>query len=452
MITTVRFAPSPTGRIHLGNVRTAVLNWCFARRAGGRFVLRFDDTDRERSRAEFAAAITQDLHWLGIEPDLTVSQSDRSAGYDAAADALRQAGRLYPAYETEEELELRRGLARASGRPPVYDRAALKLTDSDRARLEREGRRPHWRFLLDPSPERWDDMVRGDQSIDAASLSDPVLLRADGTPLYTFTSVVDDIALGVTHVIRGEDHVANTAVQLQLFRALGARPPTFGHHNLLVAASGAGLSKRDGALSVARLRADGIEPAAVAAYAALIGSAEAVRPVADLGELAALVDLARLSRSPAHVDEAELAALSVRVVHALDHAQVAARLDAMAVGGGAAFWAAVRPNLQRVADAAIWWRIASAEPLARESWPEEGADILAAALDTLPDDPWDGATWQAWTREIAARTGCKGRALYRPLRVALTGRDAGPDMAGLLPFIGAARAGARLAEAAARIG
>lgn len=443
----VRFAPSPTGHIHLGNARTALLNWCLAKRAGGTFILRFDDTDTERSRAEYAASIADDLAWLGIHPDRTVRQSDRLALYAEAAEKLKAAGRLYPAYETEEQLDLQRRLARASGRPPIYDRAALKLTDEDRAKLEAEGRRPHWRFRLDWQTVTWDDMVRGTQSIDAASLSDPVLIRADGSCLYTFTSVVDDVDMGVTHIVRGEDHVTNTAVQIQLFEALGASAPVFAHHNLLVAAGGAGLSKREGSMSLGGLREAGIEPQAVSAYAALVGSSEAVRPVASLDELAGLIDLSKLSRAPAQVDMDELALLSARVVHALSYEAAAARLETLGVSGGAAFWETVRPNLHTVGEAQDWWRIATDEGLAPLATEEGDASFLADALATMPAAPWTTETWGVWTAALKDKSGRKGRALFHPLRAALTGRDSGPEMKLFLPFIGPERAAARLRAA-----
>jgi glutamyl-tRNA synthetase len=437
----VRFAPSPTGYIHLGNARTALLNWCVAKSHGGRFILRFDDTDRERSRREYADAIARDLAWLGMEPDVTVSQSDRLDVYAAAAERLKAAGRLYPCYETEDELDRRRRLARASGRPPVYDRAALRLGEEDRARLEAEGRRPHWRFLLEDVAAEWDDLVRGAQHIPAGGLSDPVLLREDGQPLYTFTSVVDDAEMGVTHIIRGEDHVTNTAVQLQLFAALGAPAPVFAHHNLLTSATGAGLSKREGSLSLAALRDDGYEGTAVAALATLVGSSEAVRPVRDLDELGAMLDLTKLSRAPARVDEDELAALNARTVHELGFADVADRLAALDVGGGEAFWLAVRGNLARVAEAADWWRIATGDLV--PTAPED-AELVSKALRLLPAEPWDGATWRAWTDGVKAATGRKGRALFHPLRLALTGQESGPELAAFLPFIGEARTRRRL--------
>jgi glutamyl-tRNA synthetase len=442
----VRFAPSPTGLIHLGNVRTALLNWCLARNMGGRFILRFDDTDLERSRVEYATAIEQDLAWLGIRPDETVRQSERSLLYGAAAAVLKTAGRLYPAYETEEELDKKRRLARASGRPPVYDRAALKLSEEDKTRLEAEGRRPHWRFLLDRKSVIWDDLVRGSQSIDAASLSDPVLIRKDGTPLYTFTSVVDDADMGITHIVRGEDHVTNTAVQIQLFEALGGDAPIFAHHNLLIAASGAGLSKREGSMSVASLREAGVEPQALAAYATLVGSAEAVRPVADLAELAGLVELSRLSRAPSHVDEADLFALNAKVVHGLPFAAVASRLTDMGVGGGEAFWEAVRPNLSILAEAKDWWEVATGdlEPTALDA---AEAEVVRAARSCLPQAPWTQESWKALTNAVAQVTGQKGKALFHPLRTALTGRSSGPEMKLFLPFIGPELAARRLERA-----
>jgi glutamyl-tRNA synthetase len=440
----VRFAPSPTGRIHIGNARTALLNYLFAMRAHGRFILRFDDTDVARSREEFAQAIEVDLAWLGLTPDLVLRQSQRIALYDAAVETLKSAGRLYPCYETAEELDRRRKRQQARGLPPVYDRAALELTAADRARLEAEGRRPHWRFRLEPTVVAWHDLVRGESHIDARSLSDPVLRREDGSYLYTLTSVVDDIETGITHLIRGEDHVTNTAIQIQLFEALAGagRAPAFGHHNLLAAADGEGLSKRSGALSIAGLREGGIEALAVAALAVQIGSAESVHPVAALDELAAHLDLARLSRSQARFDPGELAALSARTLHGFDYAQVRDRLAAHDIVGfkAEAFWRAVRGNLKIFEDVLDWWRVVESEiaPVV------EDAEFLAAAAEMLPPEPWDGASWTAWTGAVKAQTGRKGRALFHPLRLALTARADGPELAALLPLIGRAKASARL--------
>ncbi len=446
-MTLVRFAPSPTGYLHIGNARPALLNALFARRTGGRFLLRLDDTDAERSTEAFAEAIGEDLAWLGIVPDLFARQSARTAQHDAAADRLRAAGRLYPCYETPEELERRRKRQLGRGQPPIYDRAALRLTGDERAALEAEGRRPHWRFLLEARTVGWDDLVRGPAHVDCASLSDPVLIRADGSYLYTLPSVVDDADLGITHVIRGEDHVTNTGVQLQIFEALGAAVPVFGHHNLLTTADGEGLSKRLGHLSLRGLREAGYEPAAVRSLAVLTGSAESVRAVPDLDTLAGLVDLGEISRAPARFDPAELDGLNARLIHAMPYREAAARLADLGIpeDRAEAFWLAVRANLSRVPEAAPWWRVVTGpvEPVLTEP------AVIAAAIETLPPEPFGPETWKAWTTEIRTRTGAKGRGLFMPLRLALTGLEHGPDLAGLLPLIGRERAARRLSGAAA---
>ncbi len=441
----VRFAPSPTGRIHIGNARTALLNWLFARREGGRFILRFDDTDRERSREEYARSIEEDLAWLGIKPDRIERQSQRLDRYAAAAEKLKSMGRLYPAYETADELDRRRKRQQARGLPPIYDRAALKLTAEERAALEAQGRKPHWRFKLKPEIVRWDDLVRGPSHIDCASLSDPILAREDGTYLYTLPSVVDDFEMGVTHVIRGEDHVTNTAVQIQIFDALAGGAPRFGHHNLLTDASGEGLSKRTGSLSIASLRESGVEALAAAALAVLTGSADSVRPVASLDDLARSFDLKHLSHGAARFDEAELRALSARTLHILPYAAVAERLKGLGVEGGEAFWLAVRGNLSTLAETAEWRRVVDG---AIAPIVEEPA-FLAEAAALLPEEPWDQSTWGRWTGKLKEATGRKGRALYHPLRLALTGREAGPELANLLPLIGRAKALDRLRARAA---
>ena len=443
----VRFAPSPTGRIHIGNARTALLNFLYARQHKGTFVLRFDDTDTERSKAEYASSIEVDLAWLGITADMTVRQSDRSALYLSAADSLRSAGRLYPCYETADELDRKRKRQQSRGLPPVYDRAALKLTQAERAGFEAEGRKPHWRFLLDQRVVHWADLVRGQSHIDSASLSDPVLVRGDGSYLYTFTSVVDDVDLGISHIIRGEDHVTNTAVQIQIFEAMGRQAPAFGHHNLLTSASGEGLSKRSGALSLTGLREAEIEPLAVAALAVLTGSSDAVQVIAGLEELQKLLDLSHISRNPAKFDLAELEALSARTLHAQTFSGMRQRLAAQSMSGAQAeaFWLAVRGNLQKFSDALFWWECIHGTV---ESVREE-PEFLAAAAACLPPEPFDGATWSRWTQDLKARTGRKGKALFHPLRLALTGRDQGPELAALLPLIGRTSALARLSAPAA---
>lgn len=440
----VRFAPSPTGLIHIGNARTALLNALYARREGGAFVLRFDDTDAERSRREYADAISLDLAWLGIPPDEVVRQSERFPIYDDVAQKLRAMGRLYACYETPDELDRRRKRQLARGLPPVYDRAALALSEDEKREFEAAGRKPHWRFLLDQETITWTDLVRGESHVDCASLSDPVLIREDQTYLYTLPSVADDIALGVTHIIRGEDHVTNTAVQIQIFKALGAEPAIFGHHNLLTTASGEGLSKRLGHLSLSALREQGFEPAAVASLAVLVGSSDSVRAVADLGELAALVDFSHISRAPAKFDEHELESLNARLVHDMPFAQAAPRLAAMGIDvgeRGEAFWMAVRGNLGKVTEAANLWPMVEG-PLAPAI---EDPAFCATAARLFPDAAIDAGTWKAWTDAVKAETGLKGRGLFMPLRLALTGQDHGPELALLLPLIGREKILSRLA-------
>jgi glutamyl-tRNA synthetase len=440
MSVTVRFAPSPTGRIHAGNIRTALLNWMFAQQRGGRFLLRLDDTDRERSTEEFANGIREDLTWLALGWNHEVKQSDRFALYDAAVEKLKASGRLYPAYETQEELELKRRRQLARGKPPVYDRAALKLSDADREKLEAEGRSPHWRFKLETRDVVWNDLIRGEQHVDAASLSDPVLVRADGTYLYTLPSVIDDIDLGITHVVRGEDHVANTAPQIQLFEALGAEPPAFGHHNLLVGPDGQALSKRDRSISIQGMREEGLEPLTVANYAAAIGTSDTVAPHQSLHELVVRFAFGKLSRAPARFDVEELRALNAGLLQALPYEPVAARLRAMGVGGNEAFWLAIRSNLAVLSDAGAWWKVVTGpiKPVIADSALYEEAAAL------LPPEPWDATTWECWAADVKQATGIKGKALFQPLRLALTGREHGPELKLLLPLIGRARALARL--------
>ena len=442
----VRFAPSPTGAIHIGNARTALLNFLYSKKHHGEFILRFDDTDVERSKEEYAEAIEVDLAWLGVIPDRVLRQSQRFGFYDEAAEKLRSAGRLYPCYESAEELDRKRKRQQARGLPPVYDRAALALSAADRANLEAEGKRPHWRFRLEPKIIRWDDCVRGESHIDSASLSDPVLIRADGSYLYTLPSVVDDLDQKVTLIIRGEDHVTNTAVQIQLFEALGGPAPQFAHHNLLSSASGEGLSKRTGALSIGGLRDQGIEALAVAAAAVLIGSSTALHPVASLGELIESLDLAQISRTQTRFDPAELAALSARTLHGLSFESVRERLAAHDIAGHKAqpFWLAVRGNLATFLDVIQWWRVVEAEIETPAESVDSDGDYLAEAAACLPEEPWDEKVWAAWTSALKARTGRKGRALFHPLRLALTGQENGPELALLLPLIGRFKALGRL--------
>jgi glutamyl-tRNA synthetase len=439
MTVITRFAPSPTGSLHIGNIRTALINWLWARKSGGRFLLRMDDTDAARSTEAFAQGIRGDLGWLGLTPDDEVRQSDRFALYEERFAALREAGHVYPCYETPEELDLRRKVLLGRGLPPVYERTALKLTDADRAGLEAEGRQPHWRFKLDhDAPIAWDDLIRGPQHFDARALSDPVIRRADGSWLYMLPSAIDDADMGITHVVRGEDHVSNTASQVQMFAALGVRPPAFAHAALLTGAEGK-LSKRLGSLGVEHFREAGIEPIAVLALLARLGTSDPVEAVTDATPLIERFDFARFGRAPARFDEGELAQVNTRIVHQLPYEAVRDRLPA---GMDAAGWEAIRNNLTYVGGAAEWWAVVEG-PVAVDPDPED-RDFILRAQQLVQEIDWANDPWHALTGVLKAETGRKGKALFLPLRRALTGMDHGPDMAALLPLIGRERALQRL--------
>jgi glutamyl-tRNA synthetase len=436
----VRFAPSPTGRLHVGNIYIALANWLFARQRRGAFILRFDDTDRERSTAEFAAGIEEDMLWLGLGWQEKFRQSDRFASYDAAVAKLKAAGRLYPCYETAEELELRRKSQLQRHLPPIYDRAALKLSPAERARLEAAGEKPHWRFLLERSGVHWEDLVRGPQHIDEGSQSDPVLVRADASYLYTLPSVVDDIELGISHVIRGADHVTNTGTQVQLFQALGAPVPRFGHLPLLANISGEGLSKRTGSLSISDLRADGIEAMAINSYLAHLGTTDRIEPKLALDELVSGFALDHYNAATPKFDPAELVHLSARLLHIIPFAMIGQRLAALGLAIDEPLWNVARANIGKLTELREWRDVCrgAIAPVI------DDAAFAATAASLLPPEPWNGGTWSAWTTAVKDATGRKGKDLFRPLRLALTGRDHGPEMRDLLPLIGRAKAGARL--------
>jgi glutamyl-tRNA synthetase len=437
----VRFAPSPTGRLHVGNIYVALNNWLFAKQQGGQFLLRLDDTDRERSTLAFGAIIEDDLKWLGLKWDEFARQSDRIDTYEAAAGKLKAAGRLYACYETAEELALRRKVQLSQGKPPVYDRAALNLTDADRTKLEADGRRPHWRFKLESRNVEWNDLVRGAQHIDESSQSDPILIREDGTFLYTLPSVVDDVELDVSHVIRGNDHVTNTATQIQIYEALGAKVPTFAHLPLLVDASGEGLSKRLGSLSIMQLREEGLQPMAVNAYLAHIGAGGAIEPVQNLDALIAGHDLAKFGKTSPRFDPEELRHLNARLLHAMSFDEVKPQLTALRFEQvDTALWEAARGNLEKIADIALWQKICRSEiaPVVPDG------NFASKAAELLPVEPWDGETWKTWTQTVQKTTGKKGKDLFMPLRLALTGLDHGPELKVLLPLIGRDRALRRL--------
>jgi glutamyl-tRNA synthetase len=444
MSTVVRYAPSPTGYLHPGNIRPALLNWLFARKTGGKFILRFDDTDTSRGTPEFAEAIRQDLAWLGLDWDDSFKQSDRMALYEAAAEQLKASGRLYPCFESEAELQAKRDHRVKRGQPPIYDRAMLKLTPEQREKAEAGGKRPYWRFKLSDRMISWPDLVLGKREVKLTAVSDPVLIRADGSPLYTFTSVVDDLACGVTHIIRGEDHITNTGVQLDIIDALGGNKSkfSFAHFTLLTAGDGGKLSKRNESISVRSMRADGIEPMAITSYLATLGSS-ADPVLLPLPELAKSFDFSKFSHNSVRFDITQVLALNRRLLHGLDFAAVAPRLPP---GATEAFWLAVRGNLDLLSEARGYWDVV-AGTIVPPVIEGEG-EFLRTALSLLPAEPWSEQVWADWTGALKDATGRKGKALFLPLRLALTGEEHGPELKALLPLMGRARAAQRLAVAA----
>ena len=438
MTVLTRFAPSPTGRLHVGNIRTALHNYLFARKNGGTFVLRIDDTDRERSTTEFDQAIRDDLDWLGLSPDKVVRQSERFDLYEREFDRLKAVGRVYACYETPDELELRRKVLLGRGLPPVYERKPADAPIPD-------GRAPHWRFRLDhDSPIGWTDLIRGDQKFDAKLLSDPVVRREDGSWLYLLPSVIDDVDLGVTHVVRGEDHVSNSAAQIQMFEALGAKPPQFAHEALLVAAEGK-LSKRLGSYGAEHLREEGVEPIALLDVLARIGTSQPIEPLTSLDELAESFDFSTFGRAPAHFDPHEVELVNARLLHLLDYAAVADRLPSGATEND---WLALRGNLERLGDFRDWLAVLHGDIEAPELGHDERLLVKDAAAIAENLD-WSAEPWRILTNDLKQASGKKGRELFHPLRLALTGRDSGPEMAPLLAAMGKERAVRRL-EAAAR--
>lgn len=440
----VRFAPSPTGKLHVGNVRTALVNWMFAKGQGGKFVLRIDDTDLARSTPEFEQGIEDDLTWLGLVWDERHNQSKRFDRYEAAADLLKAAGRLYPAYETGEELDRRRKVQLARGLPPIYDRAALALTDEEKAAYEAEGRRPHWRFRMDGGRIGWEDLARGHAEVDTSSMSDPVLIREDGLFLYTLPSVVDDMDMGITHVIRGEDHVTNTGAQIEIFEALakagwGGATPGFAHMPLLVGADGQALSKRLGSLSISDMRDQGYEPIAITSHLGRIGTSDPLEVGTSIDALGDSFAFAKMGRSPARYDTSDLDRLNAQALHAMAYEDAQARLAALGVDLGEAFWNTVRPNLSKFADVVDMAKIVQGPvtPVV------EDAAFAEAVLSLLPE-VIDDTAWSVWTSAIKESTGAKGKGLFMPLRLILTGQPHGPDMATMIPLIGRERIVRRL--------
>jgi glutamyl-tRNA synthetase len=450
----VRFAPSPTGRLHVGNVRTALINWLFAKGQGGKFILRIDDTDLERSTKDYEEGLKTDLKWLGLDWDETFNQSDRFAKYDEAVETLKTKGLLYACYETPEELERKRKIALSRGRPPVYDRAALNLSDEDRAQLEAEGRKPHWRFRLSGTRVEWNDLVRGPQGIDTSSVSDPILVRGDGSYLYTLPSVVDDIEYNITHVVRGEDHVTNSGAQIEIFLALGGTAPEMAHTPLLVGADGEGLSKRLGSLSIEQLRETGFEPMAIASLLGKIGTSDNVEVRESLATLSDEFSFDKMGRAPARFDERELEKLNSDLVSAFPFEKVADELKSFEALNACPdlplFWETIRGNITRVSDASDWGiTLFGGQDGVVD---DEDREFIEQAIASLPDGEVTEQTWSDLTAGLKEQTGRKGRKLFMPLRKAITGKQHGPEMDKVLILVGAERAKARMKAALNQVG
>lgn len=433
-MTITRFAPSPTGYIHVGNLRTALFNYMIARKAGGEFILRLDDTDPVRSKQEYADGIMQDLEWLGLTWDRVEKQSDRLERYEEVAQSLRDMGRLYECFETPVELDLKRKKQLNMGNPPVYDRSALGLSEAEKDVL-RKSRDSHWRFKLDWKPIEWTDGIQGHRSIEGSTVSDPVLIKGDGQFLYTMASVCDDIDFGITHVVRGADHVTNTATQIQIIQTLDGGVPEFAHHSLLTGPQGEALSKRLGTLALRDLRAQGIEPMAVLSHMARLGSSEPITLCSTMDELIAGFDLSNFGTAPTKFDVVDLGPLTAKYVASLPVENMADQLTEIGVPNDKqiAFWDVARENIATRADTAKWWKLCSqgAAPLV----DDEDKEFIATAKSLLPEQPWTGDTWKAWTGAVKDATGRKGKGLFMPLRKAMTGMEHGPDMSKLMPLL-----------------
>ncbi|MFK5997828.1 MAG: glutamate--tRNA ligase [Rhodobacterales bacterium] len=433
-MTTTRFAPSPTGYIHVGNLRTALFNYMIARKAGGTFILRIDDTDPVRSKQEYIDGIMEDLTWLGLTWDRVEKQSDRLARYEQAAQQLRDMGRLYECFETPVELDLKRKKQLNMGNPPVYDRSALNLSEDEKTEL-RKTHESHWRFKLDWKPIEWTDGILGRRSIEGSTVSDPVLIKGDGQFLYTMASICDDIDYGITNVVRGADHVTNTATQIQIIQTLGGTVPAFAHHSLLTGPQGEALSKRLGVLALRDLRAQGIEPMAVLSHMARLGSTGPIELCSNMEQLIAGFDISTFGAAPTKFDVADLGPLTAKYIASLPVADMADQLTDMGVPADlqSDFWTAIRENIATRDEAAKWWDLCVNGTTPEIA--EEDKDFVETALAMLPERPWTSETWKAWTGAVKDATGRKGRGLFMPLRKALTGMGHGPDMSKLMPLL-----------------
>lgn len=434
-MTKLRFAPSPTGYLHLGNTRTALINWLYARSHGGHFILRLDDTDVQRSQQKFADQIQEDLLWLGLTYDEVIKQSDRLYRYEKAAETLKAQGRLYPCYETPEELDLQRKIQLSSGKPPLYNRAALSLTEAQLKKFEEEERKPHWRFKLEKGEIRWEDLIRGDVVFQGDLLSDPVLIREDGSPVFTLATSVDDLEMEITHILRGEDHVTNTATQIQIMGALSGKPNSihFGHLALIAGSKGEGLSKRTGSLSLMQFRKDGLEPMSINSLLAKLGTSSPITSHISLEGVLSEFDIQTFGRSTPKLDPEDLWQMNVKILQILPFDQVKTRLDEMEMRESTpAFWALFQKNIVKFTDLKEWWIVC----YGHRAFPEENKSLLEVAEHLLPPAPWDDSTFPSWIHAVREETGLKGKDLFMPIRRALTGQDHGPELKDLILLMG----------------
>lgn len=434
-MTKLRFAPSPTGYLHLGNIRTSLINWLFARSHKGTFILRLDDTDSQRSEQKYADQIKEDLLWLGLNFDEVVRQSDRLSLYTKAAEMLKEKERLYPCYETPDELELQRKIQISSGKPPLYNRAALSLTQEQKEKYQGQGRKPHWRFKMGNGEIRWRDLIRGDVVFQGELLNDPILIREDGSPVFTLATAVDDLEMGITHIIRGEDHVTNTALQIQLMETLTdtVNPIQFGHLALISGGKGEGLSKREGSLSIMKLREEGMEPLAINSLLAKLGTSDPIVPHISLNGVLNEFDIQKFGRSTPKLDPDDLWQMNVKILQNLSLDQVKERLEVMGmVGVTPEFWSLMQKNVRKLYDIKEWWTIC----YGHKSFKESNTNLLEAAEHFLPLEPWDETTFKTWMDEVKQDTGLKGKDLFKPIRNALTGQEHGPELKDLILLMG----------------
>jgi len=447
-MTKLRFAPSPTGYLHLGNTRTALINWLYARTHGGKFILRLDDTDVQRSEQKYAEQIQEDLHWLGLTYDEMIKQSDRLLHYEKAAEVLKAQGRLYPCFETPEELDLQRKIQLSSGKPPLYNRAALSLTPSQVAKYKEEGRKPHWRFKMEKGEIRWHDLIRGDVIYQAELLNDSILIREDGSPVYTLATSVDDLEMEITHIIRGEDHVTNTALQIQIMEVLHEKPNSiqFGHLALIAGSQGEGLSKREGSLSLLQLRKDGLEPMAINSVLAKLGTSDPITPHLSLKGILSDFDIKKFGRSVPKLNPEDLWQMNIKIIQMLSYDQIKPYLETIGLKDATPeFWALVQKNITKFQDIKEWWTIC----YGHKAFAEENKSLLETAEYSLPPEPWDESTFKSWMDNVKEETDLKGKDLFMPIRRALTGKEHGPELKDLILLMGRPKVLNRLQSARA---